>query len=128
VILDYVTGLMWSGDESEVLFSRAAREVAESRYAGYDDWRIPTFEEAMSLTPFYATYGEPRDRYPLNLVRSCEQGILTADKDERGESYICRFETPHNDFLYGFRGAAHSRFDLQNWLHVRMVRTNGRRS
>jgi hypothetical protein len=54
IIIDFATGLMWqqSGSEYEMVWENAQKEVDRlnrKKFAGYDDWRLPTLEEAMSL-------------------------------------------------------------------------------
>lgn len=54
VVEDYATGLMWhqSGSDKCMNWKRAQKwiEVLNAkRYAGYNDWRLPTLEEAASL-------------------------------------------------------------------------------
>jgi hypothetical protein len=54
VVEDKATALMWQrgGSSQEMTRADAASYIAKlnaDRYAGYADWRLPTFEEAMSL-------------------------------------------------------------------------------
>jgi hypothetical protein len=54
VVIDAATGLMWQkgGSRDVIDFSEAPAYVAElnnRKFAGFDDWRLPTVEEAMSL-------------------------------------------------------------------------------
>jgi hypothetical protein len=54
VVADRATGLTWQKDGSPGPLSHDdalayVRGLAEQRYAGFDDWRLPTLEEAMSL-------------------------------------------------------------------------------
>ena len=54
VILDKSTGLMWqnSGSQNSMWYDKAKAwiiEVNQNGYAGRNDWRLPTIEEAMSL-------------------------------------------------------------------------------
>lgn len=53
-MLDATTSLMWlrSGSRIHVPYDRAAEFVNilnAKNFAGYNDWRLPTLEEAMSL-------------------------------------------------------------------------------
>ena len=55
LVRDRKTGLCWLQDERHGMmssFDQAARKIEDmrqQRYAGYDDWRIPTLEELASL-------------------------------------------------------------------------------
>lgn len=54
VVVDNVTNLMWfqSGSSEPVTWQEATQWVSglrERGYAGYNDWRLPTLEEAVSL-------------------------------------------------------------------------------
>jgi len=54
IVIDNSTGLMWhqSGSSKSVKFAIAKQMVGDlnnRRYAGYDNWRLPTVEEAASL-------------------------------------------------------------------------------
>ena len=54
VVFDAATGLMWqrSGSMNYMSLTDAVSFVDElnsSKFASYDDWRLPTLEEAMSL-------------------------------------------------------------------------------
>ncbi len=55
VVVDNATGLMWhqSGSDDEMGWDDAKKWVkdlnSEEAYAGYNDWRLPTLEEAVSL-------------------------------------------------------------------------------
>ncbi|MCF6148673.1 MAG: DUF1566 domain-containing protein [Candidatus Kuenenia sp.] len=54
VVIDHATGLMWhqSGSSDYVSWNSAKdwiRNLNNRGYAGYQDWRLPTLEEAVSL-------------------------------------------------------------------------------
>jgi len=53
VVIDYAAGLMWKRDVSEyVLWTEAEgyiRSLNSAKFGGFEDWRVPTLEEAMSL-------------------------------------------------------------------------------
>ena len=54
VVMDYTTGLMWhhSGSETIMNWDKAKdwiMNLNSNGYAGYQDWRLPTVEEAVSL-------------------------------------------------------------------------------
>ena len=54
VVVDHTTGLMWhqGGSDEYMTWGKAKQWVVDLnkiRYAGYNDWRLPTVEEAVSL-------------------------------------------------------------------------------
>lgn len=54
VVFDKTTGLTWqrSGSDKEITLAKAkeyVRDLNQQRFADYNDWRLPTLEEAMSL-------------------------------------------------------------------------------
>jgi hypothetical protein len=54
VVADHAAGLMWqqSGSDTMITIGRARRfvqQLNQNRFAGFDDWRLPTLEEAMTL-------------------------------------------------------------------------------
>ncbi len=79
-IIDRASTLMWqqSGPSHSMPFDHATRWIAEfnkDRFAGFNDWRIPTLEEAMSLM-------QPGDMYTffINRIFDIQQGwIWTSD-------------------------------------------------
>ncbi|MDR4506112.1 MAG: DUF1566 domain-containing protein [Candidatus Scalindua sp.] len=54
VVIDHATGLIWhqSGSSDTLKWSQTKgwlRDLNQRKYAGYDNWRLPTVEEAASL-------------------------------------------------------------------------------
>jgi hypothetical protein len=54
VVVDHATGLMWqkSGSDTDRSYAKAQEYIQElnrQKFAGYDDWRLPTIPELMSL-------------------------------------------------------------------------------
>ncbi|MDZ7356715.1 MAG: DUF1566 domain-containing protein [candidate division KSB1 bacterium] len=54
MVIDHASGLMWQqgGSVEYMTYENAKKWIADLNqkgYAGYNDWRLPTLEEAMSL-------------------------------------------------------------------------------
>ncbi|MBD3255140.1 MAG: DUF1566 domain-containing protein [Candidatus Lokiarchaeota archaeon] len=116
VVVDRATGLMWQqgGPSNYGRYKDTKKDIDElnmNRFAGYDDWRLPTLEEAMSLM-------EP-ERYNSGLhidpvFDSMQRWIWTADAiiSERRQWVVY--------FYYGYCD-----YDDLNYssLYVRAVRS-----
>jgi serine/threonine-protein kinase len=65
VVVDDATGLMWQRggpSDGRLTFEEAEEYIAQlnaERWGGFDDWRLPTLEEAMSLML-------PKDQLPAD--------------------------------------------------------------
>jgi len=88
IIMDISTGLLWqqSGSSDYMTYENAQKyidELNQNRFAGFDDWRLPTLEEAMSLMESKQNqaglYIDPR-------FDSKQRWIWTADQ-VKGESW-----------------------------------------
>ncbi|MBD3338652.1 MAG: TIR domain-containing protein [Candidatus Lokiarchaeota archaeon] len=90
VIIDYKTNLMWQkgGTENKVSFQKGKEWINRlngTRHATYNDWRLPTLEEAMSLM-------EPEQKngklYIESIFDMTQKHIWTPDEvsDESNES------------------------------------------
>ncbi len=92
VVLDKATGLMWQRSGSQYrMFYTSARLYIDSlnqvAFAGYDDWRLPTLEEAMTLM-------EPRNNgflYIDSIFDPEQWWILTADQDGKDWAWVVYF-------------------------------------
>ncbi len=51
-VTDNVTGLIWQKAYKVMSYPEALKTIETFRYAGYNDWRIPTIKEAYSLIIF----------------------------------------------------------------------------
>ena len=91
VVVDNATGLMWhQGGSVDWLNWNYAKEWIEdlnSRgYAGYQDWRLPTVEEAASLLESSKKNG---DLYIDPVFSKHQLWILTGDRKAGSESAWC---------------------------------------
>ncbi len=82
VVFDESTGLMWqqSGSSKQMTFEDAKnwiRELNQNRFASFNDWRLPTLEEAMSLMEPEEKNGE---LFIDPIFDSKQNWILTEDQ------------------------------------------------
>ena len=105
IVHDHTTGLMWqqSGSSEHMNYSNAEnyiRDLNNKRFAGYDDWCLPTLEEAMSLM-------EPKQQDRLYLDPEFDRKqtmIWTADKYSASAAWVVLFSDGHcNSFHVGYR-------------------------
>lgn len=80
VVIDHATGLMWhqSGSSDYMSWNRAKdwiRNLNNRKYAGYQDWRLPTLEEAVSLLEPNKT----NNLYTDPVFNDKQWGIWTGD-------------------------------------------------
>jgi hypothetical protein len=113
LVIDHATGLTWQkgGSEESLVFKDAEdyiRKLKAENYCGYNDWRLPTLEEAMSLM-------EPKKHGELYLdpIFDRKQGwIWSADKESAGRAWYVYFSDGH---CY--------HYDVGNYDYVRAVRS-----
>jgi hypothetical protein len=90
VVVDNATGLMWhqSGSDDEMQWGEAKEWVedlnSEEGYAGYQDWRLPTVDEAASLLESSKRNG---NLYIDPVFGKRQEWIWTGDKLEYEEGY-----------------------------------------
>ncbi|NIW78480.1 MAG: DUF1566 domain-containing protein, partial [Calditrichae bacterium] len=91
VVVDYRTGLMWQRSGSPYhMFSAIASRYIDSlnavNYAGYNDWRLPTLEEALSIME---NQRQQNNGLHIDPVFDDQQWwILTSDKDTEDWEWI----------------------------------------
>lgn len=91
VVSDGATGLMWQkGGQRQLTFAKAATTLEQlnaQRFAGFNDWRLPTVDEAMSLM-------QPETHGDLHIDPVFERGIhfiWTADHTTDGRVWMLYF-------------------------------------
>lgn len=98
IIVDHAVDLMWqqSGSNNYMKYEKATRYIEElngKNFAGYNDWRLPTLEESMSLlTPKRRV----DDLYIDQVFNGKQSWIWTADKETNSLSNAWRI-----DFIEG---------------------------
>lgn len=96
LVLDQTTGLLWqqAGSDDTMVYKDAekyVRELNRKRFAGYDNWRLPTLEEAMSLM-------EPKKHGELYLDRVFhhkQRWIWTSDHQSERAAWVVYFSYGH---------------------------------
>lgn len=112
-VIDNVTGLMWhnSGSENCMTWPEAKSWVKEmnwDKFAGYEDWRLPTLEEASSLIE----RKKKNHVYIDPLFDNLQRIIWTSDKRSFATAWCVNFEYANvNSFI------------LNNRYYVRPVRS-----
>jgi len=95
LVVDHATELTWqrSGSAKAITYEKAeqyVRDLNKNRFAGYEDWRLPTLEEAMSLMERETKNG---DLYIAAEFDNTQRWIWTADKPGTGRAWVVFFNT-----------------------------------
>jgi hypothetical protein len=92
MVTERTTGLMWQQRGSSTMtFDRTEEYIEElnrARFGGFDDWRLPTLEEAMSLLDPDASDGSHLSRL---FTRGNVNFIWTADRARDGRGWVVYF-------------------------------------
>jgi hypothetical protein len=93
VVVDHITGLMWqqSGSPEEITYEKAKAYVTQlnkDRIAGFNDWRLPTLEEAISLMEPQQLNG---DLYIDPKFDKTQRWIWTADMSSASAAWVVYF-------------------------------------
>ncbi len=105
VVIDRASGLTWqqSGSE-EMIYDKAKAYVTKlnsEQFAGYNDWRLPTIEEAMSLMKPEKKAGE---MYIDTIFDSYQRWIWTSDLPGASVAWVVDFrngDCSYYDFSLG---------------------------
>ena len=92
LVIDHATGLMWhqSGSSDYMSWNSAKdwiRDLNRRGYAGYQDWRLPTLEEAVSLLEA----SRKNDIYIDTVFNNEQWGIWTGDRHDSGGTWSVYF-------------------------------------
>lgn len=93
VVQDHATGLMWqqSGSPKHMTYAEAEkyiREMNSQSFAGFNDWRLPTLEEAMSLMEREKKNG---NLYIDPIFDRTQWWIWTGDKASGSSCWVAYF-------------------------------------
>ncbi|MDP6924569.1 MAG: PEGA domain-containing protein [Candidatus Scalindua sp.] len=92
VVIDHATELMWyqAGSSEYFNFKKAnkwLKAINKKGYAGFDDWRLPTLEEASSLLES----STESDKFIDSIFEEKQWGTWTGDKSDKGHAWIVTY-------------------------------------
>ena len=92
VVIDHTTELMWHQAGSSEYFNlkkanKWLKMINKKGYAGFDDWRLPTLEEASSLLEF----GTKSGKFIHTIFDEKQWGTWTDDKSDKGHAWIVTY-------------------------------------
>ena len=92
VVIDHTTELMWhqAGSSEYFSFKKAnkwLKMINKKKYAGFDDWRLPTLEEASSLLEF----GAESSKFIQTIFDDKQWGTWTGDRSDKGLAWIVTY-------------------------------------
>jgi uncharacterized protein DUF1566 len=99
VIYDEITSVYWqaSGSSQALTYANAHTYLGELRsraFGGFDDWRLPTLDEAMSLMERKL---QPNDRYVASVFSAVQAAIWTADSTTSDGVWVVSFEFGYSE-------------------------------
>jgi hypothetical protein len=102
-VSDLTTGLMWQRGGSEIGSIRTiqnwAGELNRSSFAGYSDWRLPTFEEALSLA---LKKKNSKELYLHPCFSAGQPFVFTSDKRDPGGYWFVDYAQARVFWASGF--------------------------
>jgi cell division protein FtsB len=114
VVVDRATGLMWqkSGSDEPLTYKATQTYIEDlnrQRFAGYDDWRLPTVEELMSLLE---PERQPNELYIDPIFDATQLWCWSADERSSGSAWYVGFHYGYVRWYY-----------VRNLSYVRVVRS-----
>ena len=94
IVIDNSTGLTWqqSGSQDSMIFEEARtyiQKLNKDKYAGFDGWRLPTLEEAMSLM---VPQKQNNGLYIEPIFDKTQRWIWTSDKQSASDAWVVYFD------------------------------------
>ncbi|MCR4289569.1 MAG: PEGA domain-containing protein, partial [Candidatus Scalindua sp.] len=92
VIIDHTTELMWHQSGSSEYFNlrkanKWLKKANKISYAGFNDWRLPTLEEASTLLES----GTRSGKFIHSVFDDKQWGTWTGDKSDKGQGWIVTY-------------------------------------
>ncbi len=102
VVYDHTSGLMWqrSGSQDDMSYEKAKNYISKlnhDQFAGYNDWRLPTLEEALSLMESTKKNGI---LHIDQIFDPCQIRIWTSDFRKDSMAWVVRFDSGYCDYAY----------------------------
>lgn len=100
IVIDHATRLMWqqSGSDKPMTFADAEKHIQKlnrEKFAGFNNWRLPTLEETLSLMEPTKRNG---DIHIDPVFDKTQRWIWTADKESSGVAWIVSFGDGYCDY------------------------------